>query len=72
MNGFAGGEGGGDSVDLELGVVAGGFGFGPGGSVSSNRDVVKGVESAPVKPGEAATFSTRREQFRPIFAPGLA
>ena len=61
----------GDTVDLELGVVAGGFGFGPGGSVSSMRDVVKGVEPAPVKPGEAATFRTRREQFRPIFAPGL-
>ena len=71
LNGFAGGEGGGDTVDLELGVAAGGFGFGPGGSVSSNRDVVKGVEPAPVKPGEAATFRTRREQFRPTFAQGL-
>ena len=31
LNGFAGGEGGGDTVELERGVVAGGFGFVSGG-----------------------------------------
>lgn len=38
LNGFAGGEGRGDTVDLELGIVASGFGFGPGGErVASDR-----------------------------------